>query len=73
MTLTFGYCFDQIIDSEMLPPNLKNINFDWLYSAKYVHTKDDIEMINNIPSYYHIVLLDKNIFDIDGAFVADLQ
>ena len=48
----------------MLPSNLKNINFDWLYFYRNDLIKHHIEMINNIPNYYHVVILsNKNIFD----------
>ena len=57
-TLTFGCYFNQKINSKMLPYNLKNINFDWMCCNK--HT---IEMVNNIPSYYHVeILVINNIF-----------
>ena len=55
-SLTFGHNFNQKIDSEMLPANLKNINFKWLYLDKYEPFEYHIEMINNIPSYYHVEL-----------------
>ena len=65
-TLNFGGCFNQKIDSENLPANLNNINFDWLYVDDY-QSKQYIEMVNNIPNYYHVVLfLDGHIFGDSG-------
>ena len=41
----------------MLPANLKNINFIWLH----------FEMVNNIPSYYHVeIFLKYYILGTDG-------
>ena len=51
----------------MLPANLKNINFNWLYLDEYEPIEDYIEIVNNIPSYYHIeIFLKYNIFCNDG-------
>ena len=65
-TLTFGFCFNQKIDLEMLPYNLKNINFNWMDYEVGCLIERDVEMVNNIPSYYHVKLfLIDNLFDID--------
>ena len=51
----------------MLPYNLKNIDFNWIRLNKSNLIKDYIEMVNNIPSHHHVViLLKKDIFGIDG-------
>ena len=53
----------------MLPSNLKNINFVWLYyiNISYDLIKYYIEVINNISDHYHMTLfLNKNIFGITG-------
>ena len=66
ITLTFGGKFNQCIDSEMLPSNLKNINFNWMFLDLFDLSGYHIEMVNNIPNYYHVVLLlKKNIFGIN--------
>ena len=63
--LTFGYYFNQKIDSEMLPSNLQNINFDLVCFSYYRLQKHYIEIVNNIPNYYHVkILLRNNNFDI---------
>ena len=52
----------------MLPSNLKNINFNWIYTNKYDMNEHRIEMVNNIPSYYHVkLLLRRDIFNINGS------
>ena len=51
----------------MLPPDLKNINFNWIKLDKNISIEQYIEMVNDIPGYYHVeILLNKNIFDVDG-------
>ena len=66
ISLTFGCDFNQGIDSKMLPFNLKTINFNWLIFDENKSIKNYIEMVNNIPSYYQvIILLYKNIFGND--------
>ena len=49
----------------MLPPNLQNINFDWIVNNKYHLNKSRNEMVNNIPNYYHVeIFLSTNILSI---------
>ena len=65
-TLTFGRIFNQNINSEILPSNLKNINFNWLYFNENEPIEHHIEMVNNIPNYYHVkIFLGRNISGID--------
>ena len=67
ITLIFGKFFNQKIDSEMLPSNLKNIKFNWIYLDENDPIKHHIEIVNNIPSYYHVeIFLKENIFDTNG-------
>ena len=64
--LTFGCKFNQKIESKTLPSNLKNINFNWMRLINYGSHKHHIEIVNNIPSYYHVnIFLYKNNFNID--------
>ena len=68
-TITFCYHFNQIIDEEKLPPNLKYINFNWIDICKYNFNSDYIEMVNSIPGYYEYdvkIFVSKNIFGING-------
>ena len=67
MTLTFGNKFNQKIDSEMLPSNLTNINFKWIYFDKNNRIKQHIEMVNSIHNHYHVkIFLKNNIFGDNG-------
>ena len=69
-TLTFERNFNQIIDSKILPSNLINIVFNWKFFDEFDENdliKHYIEMVNNIPSYYHVkILLRNNIFGDSG-------
>ena len=53
----------------MLPSNLKNINFNWLYLSRNNKRKHHIEMVNNIPNYYHVEILFAIILDLNGQFM----
>ena len=67
INLTFGHDFNQGIDPNMLPKNLKNIIFNWIYFEKFDSIKHHIDMVNNIPNYYHVIIfLENNIFDNNG-------
>ena len=66
-TVTFDHDFNQKIDLEMLSSSLKNINFNWMCLKKNESIKHYIEMVNNIPNYYHVeIFLTNNIFSIGG-------
>ena len=41
----------------MLPSNLINIWFNWIFIDQNDLIKQHIEMVNNIPSYYHVIIL----------------
>ena len=63
--LTFGYKFNQIIEPDIFPSNLINIIFDWIYNRKM--DKNQIEMVNSIPSYYNVNLFRfHEIVNVDG-------
>ena len=50
----------------MLPFNLKNINFNWIFYDKNDLSEHYIEMVNNIPNYYHVqIFLIQNIFGVE--------
>ena len=56
-----------MIDSEILPSNLKNIKFNWMNFCQNDLIKNYVKMVNSIPSYYHVeILLSDNIFGVDG-------
>ena len=52
----------------MLPSNLQNINFNWIDLNEHY-----IEMVNNIPNYYHAKIFFKIIIlvilDLNGQFM----
>ena len=66
VNLTFRDTFNQQLDVKILPLNLTNITFEWMdkYIQKY---KTHINMINNIPSYYNVILFSNNNLDINGS------
>ena len=65
-SLTFGWKFDQKIEPNILPENLSNLTFNWIYFDNNDFYEHYIEMVNNIPSYYHVdIFFFKNIFFID--------
>ena len=41
----------------MLPYNSINIEFNWLYLDENNLREHHIEMVNNIPNYYHVKIL----------------
>ena len=66
-TLIFGWKFNQKIEPNSLPGSLKNIIFNWIYLDKSTPIKHYIEMVNNIPNYYHVeIILENDIFGNNG-------
>ena len=64
-TLAFGSFFNQKIEIDFFPSNLTNIIFEWIYNIRI--NKNQIKMINSIPSYYNVKLFRYNIIEnVDG-------